>query len=99
MIAGPTTGHSVVWVASVAPKGTWPVHVHLEVFKYNCYAKAMNWHGPNPVADDTYLGPTCSRSGGNSSSCNGQTFTTDVEGYIGGCKLFGELDNPYYPDF
>lgn len=62
VIAGPTTGHSVVAVAQVAPAGTWPVHLHFETYTNNGYSRPYDWDGPTN-ADDTSLSGPCNRSG------------------------------------
>jgi len=61
--------------------------------------RSLNWDGPSN-ASDAILGPACSRTSANSSTCNAEVTSYDTIGYVGGTKSsYAQIDNPYYPDF
>jgi hypothetical protein len=92
--------HTAAQVGSVASGSTcWPQHVHVEMYNYTNWSRSLDWDGPSN-ADDSTLGPACSRSGGNLSYCNPQVTSSDAIGYVGGTKTYyAQIDNLYYPDF
>lgn len=99
VIAGPTSGRITVAVGKVAPLGSWPVHIHQELYNYSYYARSYNWDGPT-TDDDTALSGPCIRGGGSATACNTQSYGTDVIGYVGGNKpSFAQVNNPYFVEF